>query len=1139
MSAPTYSFLPYLREGLANSLQSTGGARGTFTVDMNVIGDAVTAPVDQKKVEIYGPGDVVGIDPRSVVKTDPHGWITNFEPNYLAFIDFYNEDFPWRYTPTPPAGRRLSTWISLVVLEEGEFTEGQNSVDRPLPTFKLKSPAIRNFFPKSDQLWAWAHVHFNGDLAAADSTILVDNLAAVDTALDRLQASLNKNPDTAYSRLMCPRKLKPSAAYHAFVIPSYESGRLAGLGRSAAEISAAQLKIAWEDPATIEFPYYYRWQFNTGKEGDFEYLVRLLKPKVADSRVGRRVMDMTDPRGNLVWQEDPNPNHKLGGILRLGGALQVPEESLTDEEIAKAEKFDKWASRSFPHPFQVQLAGLLNLADDYNISTSVAANTEAKQLGLDLTITPEGEEPDPNEDSDPLITPPIYGKWHAMVERVYVDRNGDRIDNNYNWLNELNLDPRFRVPAHFGTRVVQENQENYMEAAWEQIGDVLKANTQIRYGQVGIAASKALMEKHFVLGETTAVAKTLLLTAPLQKRVMSTDDKVTVFHLMRQSVIPNTVLSPPMRRVLRPRGRLARHLTKHLPAGEKIRLESIVTRINEGTIVPAPPKQIPPALPAVDTLVESIEPRIPDFLKDLLRLYSWLPYVALAIALLIVLLALSTGSTPFIMVALVVAGALVYVWTLLTDWSRQLALADSISSNNVAPESVDQMPMSPDFRLTDFGDPFTPRAGNIDSPEGKLFKNSIRDLHRLLRISRQSIPEVVRPIVPDLDFVAADILAQLRPEKTIPAWVYEHITIPPRIKDELADEGFVEAMNYPKINKPMYEDLKKISDELFLPNVELIERNSMTLLETNQKFIEAYMVGLNHEFARELLWREYPTDQRGSYFRQFWDTSSVLKDPALKNKSEDEQREPYYDIPKLHLWRRRSKLGDHDHRQPPGEPPRNELVLVIRGELLKKYPRTVVYAHKADWTKHPDTGQRDKNLIRSLHQPAEGDKEKPDPSVVLTPTYQAKIDPDIYFFGFDLTVDEAMGITDPETPTLNNAGWFFVIKERPGEPRFGLDVQAPDGGNSKLVSWNDLDWSRVLPGDGVIDVLTLPAAVQLPATTPASDGGTEQEGQKTQYLDDKNITWDANIDAANLAYILYQVPMMVCTHAAEMLLKKK
>ena len=82
-------------------------------------------------------------------------------------------------------------------------------------------------------------------------------------------------------------------------------------------------------------------------------------------------------------------------------------------------------------------------------------------------------------------------------------------------------------------------------------------------------------------------------------------------------------------------------------------------------------------------------------------------------------------------------------------------------------------------------------------------------------------------------------------------------------------------MAYPKIDLPMYEPLKEISVELFLPNINLIAPNSITLIETNQSFIEAYMVGLNHEFARKLLWREYPTDQRGSYFRQFWDVAQL------------------------------------------------------------------------------------------------------------------------------------------------------------------------------------------------------------------------------------------------------------------------
>src|SRR4029079_9030245 len=130
----------------------------TFTVKLDVHGDSASAPVDDKNLEIYGPGDIVGIDARAVVKTDPHNWLTNFEENYLAYIDFYDEDLPWRYTPIPPAGKRLNPWIALVVLAEGEFKEGQNLLGRPLPFFILNNDTTRKLFPKTDQLWAWAHV---------------------------------------------------------------------------------------------------------------------------------------------------------------------------------------------------------------------------------------------------------------------------------------------------------------------------------------------------------------------------------------------------------------------------------------------------------------------------------------------------------------------------------------------------------------------------------------------------------------------------------------------------------------------------------------------------------------------------------------------------------------------------------------------------------------------------------------------------------------------------------------------------------------------------------------------------------------------------------------------------------------------
>ena len=56
-------------------------------------------------------------------------------------------------------------------------------------------------------------------------------------------------------------------------------------------------------------------------------------------------------------------------------------------------------------------------------------------------------------------------------------------------------------------------------------------------------------------------------------------------------------------------------------------------------------------------------------------------------------------------------------------------------------------------------------------------------------------------------------------------------------------DQFGEVMAYPKIDLPMYQPLKGISSELFLPNSISISPNSITLIETNQKFIEAYMVG--------------------------------------------------------------------------------------------------------------------------------------------------------------------------------------------------------------------------------------------------------------------------------------------------------
>jgi hypothetical protein len=296
--------------------------------------------------------------------------------------------------------------------------------------------------------------------------------------------------------------------------------------------------------------------------------------------------------------------------------------------------------------------------------------------------------------------------------------------------------------------------------------------------------------------------------------------------------------------------------------------------------------------------------------------------------------------------------------------------------------------------------------------------------------------------------------------------------------------------------------------------VNRIENNSVTLLETNQKFVEAYMVGLNHEFARELLWREYPTDQRGSYFRQFWDVSSYFAGPGQETPG---LRESLRDIVPLHRWSRSSRLGDHDARERPGDA-QEEVVLVIRGELLKRYPGAVICAQASEWARLPN-GDVDLTKERSLVELTPAQEDNPPRELLRTPLYMAKIEPDIYFLGFDLTVTAARGGTGERRD--DPPGWFFVIKERPGEPRFGFDeTSAP-----QISVWNDLGWDRVPVANGQIQPLPgVAPGIVIPPTLPPTEAEKE-----TQRAEDHEVRWDGSVSAAELAYVLYQAPAMLAT----------
>jgi hypothetical protein len=458
---------------------------------------------------------------------------------------------------------------------------------------------------------------------------------------------------------------------------------------------------------------------------------------------------------------------------------------------------------------------------------------------------------------------------------------------------------------------------------------------------------------------------------------------------------------------------------------------------------------------------------------------------------------------------------------------EQLAAPILEVAPTLLPDPVADLPTSSDFVVSLPGEGVHPTGGGADSPEAVRFKQALTELYAAFN-SAIEVGEVPPRTGTALDALAEATMDGLHPDVTVPRRAMGGIRLPDRFLPPpiigllaTAPDELGEVMAYPVIDLPMFRPLADMSAELFCPNVNLVPANSITLLETNPRFIESYLAGLNHEMARELLWREYPTDQRGSVFRQFWDARSVL---SLPGETPDQRNERLRDITALNTWDKTSALGTHNNRGLAGE----QLVLVIRGELLKKYPTAVIYAHRADWRRKPD-GSPDPTQERKLVDLTPDEEADPPHDKVRIPLFDAKIESDIYFFGFDLKEEDARGGTG--APGDDDPGWFFVLKERPGDPRFGLDIERTD----ELEVWNDLAWPDVLPPGAGAGPAYIRFGADTPTLTLTAPTDPSDIEKADQYAEDRALTWNGQLNSADVAYILFQSPVLVAVHAREML----
>ena len=88
------------------------------------------------------------------------------------------------------------------------------------------------------------------------------------------------------------------------------------------------------------------------------------------------------------------------------------------------------------------------------------------------------------------------------------------------WLRELNLDPRARAAAGLGAEVVRANQEDFMQAAWEQVGDVIRANELLNRARFATDVHRRTYERHYLRQPQDRLFQ---LAAPLHARTPLAD----------------------------------------------------------------------------------------------------------------------------------------------------------------------------------------------------------------------------------------------------------------------------------------------------------------------------------------------------------------------------------------------------------------------------------------------------------------------------------------------------------------------------------------------------------------------------------------------------------------------------------------
>lgn len=516
-------YFPWVRKGLSNKLTEKdrlGDMSGDTSkllkkrpaITINTIYNTKPVPIgegtstgnmrvaENKDIQFISPGDIAGMSTDAIIKVAPKPASEGLAIEYHPYIEFWEPDFLWRYTPAIPNEERLTPWLALLVCEQSLCKLKPMQGGQSYVSFEINDEQYKQIFLSPQDLWKCGHAQ---------------GFTRGEPELSRLLA------------LRSEKALKPLTEYCAFLVPSFETGRVRGLDipeqtlTDILEETIAQAPAWEEDLATqkkkerpLHFPVYYSWTFKTGIES-FDTLARNLK--VAGGFTSEINIDVT----------------RMGEGLDYNtlAPIEQPEKKTMGMPAAAVTLDYNLNIQPFPSPADAKEKKLFGRLKDLISKNPVfqenIAEIEALNSGYLLSKTEEVG------DDDPWVTPPVYGGKHIMATSLE-----DKDNKETPWLQQVNLDIHHRAVAGMGKKTVQLHQEELVNRAWKQVETINALNNQMRKMLLSANVNHILTQNTMeVLDENTVASMMQHLGSMKDATVKINGVEVSLANILQESGI--------------------------------------------------------------------------------------------------------------------------------------------------------------------------------------------------------------------------------------------------------------------------------------------------------------------------------------------------------------------------------------------------------------------------------------------------------------------------------------------------------------------------------------------------------------------------------------------------------------------------